>query len=765
MKKSVLILLLTFVLFSLLWAQKVGLIFSGGGAKGVTHIGVLKALEENNIPVDYIAGTSMGAIVGSMYAMGYTPDEILELIKSNDFKYWSSGEIETDYVYFYRNGDLKPDFVKFNFSMNKLDSLDIRSEILPTNVVSPHQMNFAFVHAYSQANALCKGNFDSLFVPFRCVASDIYRKESVVFRSGVLGDVIRASMTFPFMFKPIKIENKLLFDGGIYNNFPIDVMRNDFKPDFMIGSVTSQNPEKPNEQDVLKQLENMIMSQTKYEMPVADGILLKFDLKTISTFDFSKVDELFKMGQDSVLKHLAEIKARVPRTVSITELTERRKAFRIRLPKMIFQEVKVEGVDSLQKNYIENTFHRDNLKFDLKEFKQAYFKLISDDKISEVIPHASYNQATGLFNLVLDVRIEDHFKVLFGGNLSSTNANQAYVGLSFQTISKYAHKTYFDAHFGRIYNGIGLGTRIDIPAQRNWHLKFALNIHKFDYFEGDMILYEDNRTANFTQSEMYSKLSVGFPITMKGRLEIGAGAGILKDKYLQNSGLNGIIEMSDKSTFTLANAFVKIESNTLNHSMYATKGYKYSTSLQLFGGEERFDAAENNLQIAKNKMNAWLQFRGKMDRYYHISPRFNLGAWAELIISNRKLLHNYTVSLIQSPSFHPTPHSRTVFNPAFCANQFASVGIKPIYNITKNLHMRTEAYGFVPYKTIYRLPDNLAAYNKPYKSAQYLLESSLVYDFKVVSAALFANYYSSAYSQWNFGLNIGFLLFNPKFME
>lgn len=765
MKKSVFILYLTISLLPLLRAQQVGLVFSGGGAKGITHIGVLKALEENNIPVDYIAGTSMGAIIGSMYAMGYTPDEMLELIKSNDFKYWSTGEIEPNYVYYYRNGDPKPDVVKLNFSLDKLDSRYIKSDILPTNVVSPHQMNFAFVHAYSQANALCGGNFDSLFVPFRCVASDIYRKEAVVFRRGVLGDVIRASMTFPFMFKPIKIDNRLLFDGGIYNNFPVDVMRDDFKPDFMIGSVASQNPEKPDEQDVLKQLENMIMTQTKYEMQEAEGILFKFDLKNINTFDFSKVDELYKMGHDSVIKHLEEIKARVARTVSLAELTQKRKAFRDRLPELKFQQVRVEGVNSLQKQYVENSFHSDNYVFDLSEFKKAYFKLISDDKISEVIPHAIYNPATGLFDLVLDVKIEDHFKVLFGGNLSSSNSNQAYFGLSYQTISEYANKTYFDAHFGRIYNGLGVGTRIDIPTKRNWYLKLALILHKFDFFEGDKILYEDYRTANFTQYEMFSKLSVGFPLTMKGRLEFGVGAGVLADNYLQKSGLQNEMAKSDKSSFTLASAFGRIESNSLNHSMYATKGHRYSTSLHFFGGEERFRAANNISPIATAKVNVWFQYKAKMDRYYPISPRLSLGTRAELVISTRKLLQNYTVSIIQSPSFHPTPHSRTVFNQSLCANQFAAFGIKPIYNINNRLQIRTEAYGFVPYKTIYRLPDNTAAYNKPFSSAQYLLESSLVYDFKVASAAMFVNYYSSAFSQWNFGLNIGFLLFNPKFME
>ena len=278
MRKNFLILGLLVCAFSVLNAQKVGLVLSGGGAKGITHIGVIKALEENNIPIDYVAGTSMGAIVGGMYAMGFTIDEMIQTIKSNDFKHWTTGEIDSNYKYYYRNADPKPNFVEISFNIHNIDSINLKSAILPTNIVSPRQMNYAFVPLTSQANAAAGGNFDKLFVPFRCVASDIYNKEAVVFRSGVLGDAIHASLSYPFMFKPVVIDGRLLFDGGIFNNFPVDVMRTDFKPDFMIGSVVANNPRKPDERDILMQIQNMIMSRTDYTIPKKEGVLLKFNM-------------------------------------------------------------------------------------------------------------------------------------------------------------------------------------------------------------------------------------------------------------------------------------------------------------------------------------------------------------------------------------------------------------------------------------------------------------------------------------------------------
>ena len=98
-------------------AQKVGLVLSGGGAKGITHIGIIRALEENNIPIDYITGTSMGAIVGSLYAMGYSPDDMEKLLKSDDFKRWYSGNIEEKYIYYFKRNAPTPEFINIRVSL------------------------------------------------------------------------------------------------------------------------------------------------------------------------------------------------------------------------------------------------------------------------------------------------------------------------------------------------------------------------------------------------------------------------------------------------------------------------------------------------------------------------------------------------------------------------------------------------------------------------------------------------------------------------
>ena len=140
MRKILLVLIALWLFMPTVCAQKVGLVLSGGGAKGLTHIGIIRALEENNIPIDYITGTSMGAIIGSLYAMGYSPDDMEELLKSEDFK---------KMVFRTNRREIRiplqekcPDTGVFNIRFSFKDSLkNFKPQFLPTSVVNPIQMN------------------------------------------------------------------------------------------------------------------------------------------------------------------------------------------------------------------------------------------------------------------------------------------------------------------------------------------------------------------------------------------------------------------------------------------------------------------------------------------------------------------------------------------------------------------------------------------------------------------------------------------------
>ena len=141
MRKSQLLTL--YIIFAVvqLNAQSVGLVLSGGGAKGMAHIGLIRVLEENNIPIDYIAGTSVGAIVGGLYAAGYSTDEMEELFKSDDFYFWSTGKIQHEYQYYFKRPEPEPAWLQLRLA-KKEDKIKV---LPPTNIIPEEQMDFAFM--------------------------------------------------------------------------------------------------------------------------------------------------------------------------------------------------------------------------------------------------------------------------------------------------------------------------------------------------------------------------------------------------------------------------------------------------------------------------------------------------------------------------------------------------------------------------------------------------------------------------------------------
>ena len=153
-------------------AQTVGVVMSGGGAKGLYHIGVLQALEENGIPVDYVSGTSMGSIIAAMYAAGYSPAEMRAIVASGQVKEWVSGRIPDSYLPYYREINRTPSFITIRLNLSKRAAGESRFR-LPSHLLSSTQIDLALTGLFAGATAAADRNFDSLMVPFRCVASDM----------------------------------------------------------------------------------------------------------------------------------------------------------------------------------------------------------------------------------------------------------------------------------------------------------------------------------------------------------------------------------------------------------------------------------------------------------------------------------------------------------------------------------------------------------------------------------------------------------------
>ena len=752
------------MLTGVLNAQSVGLVLSGGGAKGIIHIGIIQALEENDIPIDYVAGTSIGAIIGGLYAMGYTPQEMLDLLASKEFQQCYSGEVDKDNTYYIKQNDPTPELYSIQATLGDSTAA---LQALPLSLIDPIHMNIKILELCIQATAACKADFDSLFVPFRCVAADVYNKKEIVFSQGDLGNSIRASMTFPFVFRPIKINGVLAYDGGIYNNFPADVMKRDFAPDYIIGSVVSSNRGQPSDDNLVAQVESMIMQASNYELPDSNGILMNFDLQgEVGLLDFDRAQYLFGLGYSTTLQLIDSIKGKVPRTMPLDSVNKRREAYKQTLPEVVFKNISVRGATSSQRRYVLDEIRPAGHRYvRFKEFKKAYFRLMSEKAVKEIFPTAIYNPKDKTFDLNLDVSMKDKLAFAFGGGLSTNNINQIYCGLNYNHIGRHSVEALLDGQFGRVYNNIQLMGRVNLSTDIPMSFRVIGSHSTLDYFKQNFLFSDNTAPALNKQVESFAKVKLALPFITRHKAEFGVGYGKITDSYLQN----GVIDLNNPeyntNTYHLLGGSVLFKRNSLNTPQYATKGVSQQILAQIFTGTSSYVPSALQQETSSEEDVSWLQLGVKDQHYLQFRHNLTLGTYLEGYYSSRSLGPNYTATMLQAGVFAPTPSMLFAYNPTFRANQYFAAGLKPIYMFNPYLQVRFEAYAFLPIYPILSNEEGKAYYGKPFSTLEHIEELSVVGRFSTFVVSAWLNHNSSAPLKINAGISLGWYMQNNRFIE
>jgi NTE family protein len=274
---------------------KIGLVLSGGAARGLAHIGVLKALEEQGVKIDAIAGTSMGAVIGGLYASGYKIDELEKLALGIDWQQALSDAPPREDIPFRRKQDDRDFLVK-----QKLRFRDDGSLGLPLGVIQGQ--NLALLLESMLAHASDTRDFDKLPIPFRAVATDIASGEKVVFRKGHLPRVIRASMSIPAVFAPVEMDGRLLVDGGMTDNIPLDVARDmgvDIAIVVDIGTPLRSRQQLATVVDVLNQSITLMTRRNSEEQLATlhkNDVLIQPPLASFGVTDFGRAQEMIDAG-------------------------------------------------------------------------------------------------------------------------------------------------------------------------------------------------------------------------------------------------------------------------------------------------------------------------------------------------------------------------------------------------------------------------------------------------------------------------------------
>ncbi len=756
----VLVLLISFQI----QAQSVGLVLSGGGAKGMAHIGVIRALEENGIPIDYITGTSIGAVIGSLYAMGYSPDDMEEIFSSDEFFKWYNGQIDDKYSFYYKKYDEGAEMA--NLSIRWKDST--LNLVLPTYLVSTQPMDLAFLQIFTRYSAAADYDFDNLMVPFRCMATDVYNKKLVMLKDGDLGLAVRASMTFPLYFRPVRIGGELLFDGGMIDNFPKETMKKEFNPDIIIGSKVASNSKQPKDDELVRQLEALIISaKTNYELTPEEGILITGDYSYVSLMDFYRLKELEAIGYKNAMELMDSIKNKIPRRVSQKEVKQKRLAFKKKVPEFLINNIYIEGVDNNQKSYIQKSIKQNKRILDFEQFALAYYRLIADNQIESAMPIAKYNKENELFDMTLHVVQEKPFHALFGANISSNSANQAFIGAQYKLLKKQAFYFQSNVHFGRLYTSFQALSRVDFPGRFPFYAQGSFTTNRLDFFRtSPRMFFVDVQPAYLIQDEGNFRFDLGFPAGINGKIEIGgAGARMIDTYYQTNNFLT--TDTADITQFDLFTGHLRYERKTTNRKLYPTNGFCDKIDLRYVAGKEKHFPGTTSEQFDEYMKNhAYFVASLHSERYHKLSKFFTLGLRLDAVASNKKFYRNYISTLLSVNSFAPTPHSKTVFLKNFRANSYLAVGEKNIFTFTKNLNLRLEAYAFVPFWNIDFEETSPLVFTPYYQSDVarifFTANANLVYNTPVGPVSFSVNYYDEERTKWYFLFHFGYVLFNER---
>ncbi len=759
-KRIFLAFLLFFLITNSVYGQKVSLVLSGGGARGLAHIGVIKALEENDVPIDCIAGTSAGAIIGCLYSLGYSPEEMDSIVRTPSFFDWATGVIDDDYTYFFRKNDENASWINLKFSIDSV--LQTR---LPTHLVNSIPYDFALLELTTAVNAQTGYNFDSLFVPFRCVAADVETKQSVIFRDGILSDAVRASSAYPFYFRPILFKGKLLYDGGMYNNFPAEIALMEFQPDIIIGVNSAGTIPTTSADNVLSHIRAMMTTPTSFSVICENSVLIDVNTNDFGAFDFTRIPEIITAGYEQGIAQIDEIKFYIQKSNPKKEIEKKRSEFRARTTEIKIDHVVIEGINSKQADYVRSIIKPSYTPITLSRLKSSYFQLVADPNIRFIYPMLKYNKVSGYYDLSLRIERENDLITQFGGNLSSRPVSEGFVGIQYRLWNRRAYSLLTNFYFGKLYTSGQMKIRMDSPARIPYFLETDVTLNQYDFFRSSNAFFSEQKPAYVVQSDYKFGVNFGLPVRNKGRLITSAAYIRIADNYYQTQDFLQK-DTADKSVLDGFSSAITFERSSLNRKQYANRGTLLELKARYVNVNEKTIPGSTSINKEETeKHRQWFQFKASYDNYYKRFGMLKLGFYVEAAATTMPFLSNYVVTILNSPVFEPIQESQTLYLPNFHAHQYGAFGLKNVMTIIPTLDVRLEAYVFMPYKELVQTASLETEYGKAFSKRYYVGSLGAVYHSPVGPVGLFLNYYDDNENPFSVLFHVGFFIFNKSALD
>jgi len=746
------------------YGQKTGLVLSGGGSDALAHIGVLKALEEKGIFPDYIVGSSVGALIGAYYACGYSPEEIENIVRSAHFINAAAGKVNFQYGYLFKQ---RQDFA--SWLTIRLDPSKSIIRNLPVNVINSIPIEYYLTETFSPYSIHAKNNFDSLFIPFRCVASDVIHKKPVIYRNAILPVAIRSSMSYPFYLRPFLWDSLLLYDGGLYNNFPIQVMYKEFHPDIIIGSDVSEKLSPPDEEDLYGQIRRLVTNNND-TFSLANTIIIRSQPRT-GLLGFEQWKSAIDSGYKATLRVINQ-HPELFRTDSLKMkiFTEKRKKWKKEVESLQIQDIVIKGNSKKANEYIKRSLHLSNsypFSPDIQTFRIRYFRLASDDRLKNIFPVIEEDTQSHKKVLVIHAKKEKPFFIDVGAMVSNRPISFIFAGLEYHHLGKTGLTLYANGYLGKLMSG-GMGKlRLDFPGRFPFYTEPQISYSRWDYFNSSTLFLDLKIPPFLIYEDINISNQVVFPVGNLSLFKISGGKAQWNYFYFQVPNFNKL-DTTDKTIFSHYYGQTELEMNTLNRKMYPNEGLRLRIGGKYLEGNENY--YPGNISPVKdtilNKFHHWAQFYSSADIYIKPWKFLRLGLYGEVIYGSQNFFSNYYSSLLAAPSFEPIPEMKTFFYEKYRTHSYFALGTKLVTIPIKNIEFRGELYYFQPFLTIIRDNDNpyLPKYSVPLLN-QYLIASAVIlYQTPVGPLSLSVNYLDRIEPVTVF-FHFGYVLFNKKSSE
>ncbi len=580
---------------------RIGLVLGGGGARGAAHIGVLKELERLRIPVDVITGTSMGAIVGGLYASGMTAAELEELVGSLDWLGALADRPEREDLSFRRKQDDAEYPIDIELGVRGTDL------VLPRGVIQGQKLDLLLRELTIKTSHI--ENFDDLPVPFRAIASDIGRGEAYVIGSGDLARAIRASMSVPGVFAPVRIDGRLLVDGGIVGNLPVDVIK-ELGVDIVI-AVDVEFPLYGEDElgSVLTISEQMltilIRKETLRQIDRLDAhdVLIRPELGTFASTDFGNILETIEPGERAARAQAQKLEDFSLEQADYDDYHARRTAPMVTATTLAFVRVLHEGklspavlksrLSVQAGDPIDTSVLADNADrlYGLQLYEQVGYQLVEENGATGV-EYSATTKSWGPNFLQFGVSLEDDFEGSTGFNLSArmTRAGLNRLGAEWRTDLTLGTDPEL---FSEFYQPLSFDSRWFV-APRLTMAQSNLNLFAFD-----------ETIAQLRVSEAEAGFDFGRELGTSGEFRLGVYRGLGEARVKVGEPTLPNID------FDTGGAFAALRFDTLDNAQFPRSGVRadllWTLSRPSFGADNDFDTVEGEFESSWSRGRNTLQ--------------------------------------------------------------------------------------------------------------------------------------------------------------